>query len=64
MKTIFWHAYNTQGSLDFAKLCIENNISFDFMNDFEFYIPIHDNEHFERLKKILGVEIINEKNYL
>lgn len=64
MLTIYYNAYNKKIALLFGTKCIENNISFDFMNDFEFYIPIHDQEHFERLKMILGDDIINEKNFL
>lgn len=57
----FYNAYNLLGALDFAKKCIENNISFDFMNDVEFYINTYDEADFLHKQAILGNEIINEK---
>ncbi len=59
--TIFYfHAYNLLGALDFGKKCIENNISFDFSNEFEFYLTTFDEADFLRKQVILGVEILNE----
>lgn len=56
----FYHAYNLLGALDFAKKCIENNISFDFMNEFEFYITSYDEADFKRKQAFLGAEVLNE----
>ena len=62
MKTILFTPKTKTQSFYLSKKCIENRISFDFMNENEFYIPIFDDEHFIALKLILGEEIINTKN--
>ena len=62
--TFYFNAYNELEALDFAKKCIGNNVSFDFMNEVEFYITTVDEQDFLFKQSILGTEIINEKNSL
>lgn len=48
-----------KSSLALAKKCILNNISFEFMNNVEFYFFIYDEEDFLRKQEILGEDVIN-----
>lgn len=62
MKTLIYICKNQSELFKVAKLCLKNNISFEFMNSHEIYFIIHDDLDFEFKQTILGIEIINYKN--
>lgn len=64
LNLIIWNTKDEHGSLDFAKDCIKNNISFEFMNKTEFQLTIFDKSDYLLKQTILGSEIINENNFL
>lgn len=62
MYTLIYNSKNQSELFKLAKLCLKNNISFEFMNNIEIYFTIHDDLDFEFKQYILGSEIINYKN--
>lgn len=42
--------------------CLNNKISFEFLNGDEFYFTIYDSEDFKMKQNYLGFEIINIEN--
>ena len=62
MKTLIYICKNQSELFKVAKLCLKNNISFEFMNNNEIYFNIYDDLDFEFKQAILGIEIINYKN--
>jgi len=62
MKTLIYICKNQAELFRVAKLCLKNNISFEFMNDKEIYFTIYDQIDFEFKQAVLGTEIINYKN--
>jgi len=62
MKTLIYICKNQSELFKIAKLCLKNNISFEFMNENEIYFTIYDDLDFEFKQVILGVEVINYKN--
>ena len=62
MYTLIYICKNQSELFRLAKLCLKNNISFEFMNDMEIYFTIYDDLDFEFKQYILGSEIVNYKN--
>lgn len=62
MKTLIYICKNQSELFKIAKICLKNNISFEFMNENEIYFTIYDDLDFEFKQAILGVDIINHKN--
>ena len=62
MKTLIYICKNQSELFRVSKLCLKNNISFEFMNENEIYFTIYDDLDFEFKEAILGAEIINYKN--
>lgn len=62
MKTLIYTCKNQSELFKVAKLCLQNNISFEFMNENEIYFTIYDDLDFDFKNTILGSEIINYKN--
>jgi hypothetical protein len=62
MKTLIYICKNQNELFKIAKICLKNNISFEFMNENEIYFTIYDDLDFEFKQAILGVDIINYKN--
>ena len=62
MKTLIYTCKNQSELFKIAKICLKNNISFEFMNENEIYFTIYDDLDFEFKQVILGVEVINYKN--
>ena len=62
MKTLIYVCEDYNTLIHIVKKCLQNNISFEFMNDKELYFTIYDNLDFEAKKSILGSEIISYKN--
>ena len=48
--------------LGVVKICLKNNISFEFMNNLEVYFFIYDDLDFEFKQAILGTDVINHTN--
>jgi hypothetical protein len=64
MKTIIYITEDYNSLIYIVKKCLQNNISFEFMNDNELYFTIYDDVDFKHKQSILSSEIINEKNYV
>jgi hypothetical protein len=62
MKTLIYICKNQSELFKVAKICLKNNISFEFMNENEIYFNIYDDLDFDFKNYILGSEIINYKN--
>ena len=62
MKTLIYICKNQSELFKIAKVCLKNNISFEFMNENEIYFTIYDELDFDFKNTILGSEIINYKN--
>jgi hypothetical protein len=62
MKTLIYICKNQSELLKIAKICLKNNISFEFMNENEIYFNIYDDLDFDFKEAILGSEVINYKN--
>jgi hypothetical protein len=62
MKVLIYICKNQSELLKIAKLCLKNNISFEFMNEDEIYFNIYDDLDFDFKNTILGSEVINYKN--
>ena len=62
MKTLIYICKNQSELFKIAKVCLKNNISFEFMNKNEIYFTIYDELDFDFKNTILGSEIINYKN--
>ena len=62
MKTLIYICKNQSELFKIAKICLKNNISFEFMNENEIYFTIYDDIDFDFKTTILGSEIINYKN--
>lgn len=62
MKTLIYICKNQNELFKIVKVCLKNNISFEFMNENEIYFTIYDDLDFEFKNTILGSEIINYKN--
>ena len=62
MKTLIYTCKNQSELFKIAKICLKNNISFEFMNENEIYFNIYDDLDFDFKNTILGSEIINYKN--
>ena len=63
-KTILFICEDYNTLIYIVKKCLQNNISFEFMNNFELYFNIYDDEDFKFKQSILTSEVINEKNYI
>ena len=62
MKTLIYTCKNQSELFKIAKICLKNNISFEFMNENEIYFNIYDDLDIDFKNTILGSEIINYKN--
>lgn len=60
--TIFYQSENEDQSLKIMKTCLNENISFEFLNQNEFYFFIYDLEDFNRKQKALTKKVISESN--
>ena len=60
--TIIYPAESKDQSLQIMKICLKENISFEFMNGNEFYFFIYDLEDFNRKQKALSKKVISESN--
>jgi len=60
--TIFYQSESKDQSLQIMKICLTQNISFEFLNQNEFYFFIYDLEDFNRKQKALTKKIISESN--
>lgn len=63
-KTILFICEDYNTLIYIIKKCLQNNISFEFMNNTELYFAIYDDEDFNFKQSILSNEVINEKNYI
>lgn len=63
-KTILFISEDYSTLIYVVTKCLQNNISFEFMNDLELYFNIYDNDDLLYKQSILGVEVINIKNYI
>jgi hypothetical protein len=62
MKTLIYICASQNELFKIAKVCLKNNISFEFMNEKEIYFNIYDENDFQMKQSFLGTEIINYKN--
>ena len=62
METLIYICKNQMELLGVVKICLKNNISFEFMNNLEVYFFIYDDLDFEFKQAILGTDVINHKN--
>ena len=62
METILYTCKSQMELLRVVKICLKNNISFEFMNNLEVYFFIYDDLDFEFKQAILGTDVINHKN--
>ena len=60
--TIIFISDTKKDSSTIMKQCLDNKVSFEFLNGNEFYFTIYDDEDFERKRKVLGEYVISEKN--
>ena len=60
--TIFYQSESEDQSLQIMKICLKQNISFEFLNQNEFYFFIYDLEDFNRKQKALTKKVISESN--
>ena len=60
--TIFYQSESESQSLQIMKICLKQNISFEFLNQNEFYFFIYDLEDFNRKQKALSKKVISESN--
>ena len=62
METLIYTFKSQRELLRVVKICLKNNISFEFMNNLEVYFFIYDDLDFEFKQAILGTDVINHKN--
>ena len=62
METLIYTFKSQRELIRVVKICLKNNISFEFMNNLEVYFFIYDDLDFEFKQAILGTDVINHKN--
>lgn len=62
MKTLLFKTKTKSDAVNLSTKCVQNDVSFEFLNGNEFYFTIYDDNDFTTKQNKLGSDVINLKN--